>query len=141
MIEADVEPEFFCMNRRAFVVAVASLGCSALPVIAQNSQTHFPDIVAVKVTARAGGVFDFDVTVSSPYDSPKRYADAFRIVGASGQVYGERVLLHDHADEQPFTRELYGVIIPAGITRVRIEGRDQVSGYGGKTQDVALPGR
>lgn len=108
---------------------------------AQTPEPRFPDVVAVKVTARHGGTFDFAVTMSSPYDTPQRYADAFRVVGLKGEVYGERVLLHDHADEQPFTRDLQGVAIPAGVTIVRIEGRDQKSGYGGRQQTITLPGR
>ena len=111
------------------------------PVMAQTNAQRFPDVVGVKVSARGNGVFDFDVTLSSPYDTPQRYADAFRVVGAAGQIYGERILLHDHADEQPFTRELTRVVIPPGVTRVRVEGRDQAHGYGGTSRDVALPGR
>jgi hypothetical protein len=81
------------------------------------------------------------VTVSSPYDTPGRYADGFRVVGTDGKVYGERTLLHDHADEQPFTRDLYGVRIPPGVRSVVVQARDQRYGYGGKTVEVALPER
>ena len=58
-----------------------------------------------------------------------------------GKVYGERKLLHDHAGEQPFTRDLHGVAIPAGVRRVTVEARDQKYGYGGRKLEVALPGR
>jgi hypothetical protein len=56
-------------------------------------------------------------------------------------VFGERKLLHDHAGEQPFTRDLYGVKIPPGIRAVVIQARDQKYGYGGKIIEVVLPGR
>lgn len=49
--------------------------------------------------------------------------------------------LHDHAGEQPFTRDLYGVRIPRGVRAVTVQARDQKYGYGGKTVEVALPGR
>jgi hypothetical protein len=101
----------------------------------------FPDVVAAKVQPRAADTFDFDVTVSSPYDTPTRYADAFRVLGKNGVVFGERKLLHDHAGEQPFTRDLYGVKIPPGIRAVVIQARDQKYGYGGKIIEVVLPGR
>ncbi len=119
------------------IVVMAALRTGA----AQTPEAKFPDVVAVKVSARSNNTFDFDVTMTSPYDTAQRYADAFRILGPKGEVYGERVLLHDHADEQPFTRELYGVAIPAGITSIQVQGRDQKSGYGGRQQSVALPGR
>ncbi len=112
------------------------------PALAQaKALQKYPDVVGAKVTPRGGDHFDFDVTVSSPYDTPQRYADAFRVVGAKGQVYGERKLLHDHAGEQPFTRDLHGVAIPAGVRRVTVEARDQKYGYGGRKLEVALPGR
>ena len=114
-----------------------------------NTQTHsadlaiqkFPDVVNAKVQIRGDNRFDFDVTISSPYDSPQRYADAFRVLGVDGRAYGERILWHDHAAEQPFTRDLYGVTIPAGVKTVVLQARDQKYGYGGKTLQVTLPGR
>lgn len=109
---------------------------------AQSAEIQkFPDVVNVKVQARSNQQFDFDVTLSSPYDTAQRYADAFRVLSVDGQVYGERRLLHDHASEQPFTRDLYGVKIPAGIRVVVVQARDQKYGYGGKTMKVELPGR
>lgn len=99
----------------------------------------FPDIVAVEARQADDGTWDFDVTVSSPYDSPERYADAWRVVGPDGSVYGERILLHDHATEQPFTRSQSGIVIPDGVTEVVVEGRDQVSGWGGATITFTVP--
>jgi hypothetical protein len=87
------------------------------------------------------GRFDFDVTVSSPYDTPGRYADAFRVSTAEGLVLGERKLLHDHADEQPFTRDLHGIAVPPGVKRVVVQARDSQFGYGGKTVSLLLPVR
>lgn len=132
------------MNRRSHLLALAFLAASASVASSQpkNAATQkFPDVIAVKVQARGADKFDFDVTVSSPYDTPQRYADAFRAAGANGVVYGERKLLYDHAGEQPFTRDLYGVTIPPGVRSVVIQARDRKYGYGGRTVEVALPGR
>ncbi|MCL4744475.1 MAG: hypothetical protein KJZ83_03570 [Burkholderiaceae bacterium] len=123
-------------------VALLSLALGAGNALcADVSKQRFPDVIAVSVQARGADSFDFDVTVSSPYDSAQRYADAFRAMGKDGKVFGERVLLHDHAGEQPFTRDLHGVRIPRGVRVVVVQARDQKHGYGGKTVDVALPGR
>jgi hypothetical protein len=138
------------LSRRSFV-ALASLALCASLFATLHAQTpaknkidpnqKFPDVVDVKVRAASANTFDFDVTLSSPYDTPARYADAFRVSTESGKVLGERVLLHDHQDEQPFTRDLYGVKIPADVRAVVVQGRDQKFGYGGKTMLVKLPGR
>ncbi|HEX6220068.1 MAG TPA: N-acetylmuramoyl-L-alanine amidase [Acidimicrobiia bacterium] len=98
----------------------------------------YPDVLAAEVS-RGSQTYGFEVTISSPYDSAERYADAFRIVGDDGQVYGIRELLHDHANEQPFTRSLGGLDIPDSVESVTIEARDLVYGWGGATVEVALP--
>ena len=127
--------------RRPFLVGLA-LGIAALAAIAaDHSDQKFPDVVSVKVTPRSAGVFDFDITVSSPYDTPQRYADAIRVVAKPNIVLGERILFHDHADEQPFTRDLQGVKIPSNIRSVAVQARDKANGYGGRTVEVKLPGR
>ncbi len=102
---------------------------------------QYPDIVEVTATRNADGSYDFAVTVSSPYDRPERYADGWRLLAPDGRELAAHQLAHDHQGEQPFTRTQAAVQIPAGIARVIVEGRDQRSGYGGKTVEVALPGR
>ncbi len=99
----------------------------------------FPDVVGVDAQQATDGTWQFNVTLSSPYDSPERYADAWRVVGLDGAVYGERILTHDHANEQPFTRSESGIEIPGGVTEVLVEGRDQLSGWGGETMTYTLP--
>ena len=98
----------------------------------------YPDVVAVEVS-HDGESWDFDVAMSSPYDSAERYADAFRVMGDDGVIYGVRELIHDHANEQPFTRSLLAVEIPPSVTTVTVEGRDQVYGWGGTAVTVELP--
>lgn len=98
-------------------------------------------MVGVQVRAAAPDVFNFDVTVSSPYDTPQRYADGFRVSTTAGEVLGERKLWHDHRGEQPFTRDLYAVRIAPGVQVVLVQARDQAHGYGGAVVRVVLPGR
>jgi len=124
----------------AALFAVATLGiASAEP---KDAEQKYPDVVDVRVEASGVNRFDFDVTISSPYDSPQRYADAFRVMSSlAGQSFGERKLQHDHAGEQPFTRDLYGILIPVGVRIVVVQARDQKNGYGGRSVQVILPGR
>jgi len=130
--------------RRHAVSALLAVSLAAGSVIAQpapRTEQRFPDVVSVKVQMRARDTFDFDVTVSSPYDTPERYADGIRVLGRDNEVLGERKLFHDHADEQPFTRDLYGVKIPSSLRVVVVQARDQKYGYGGRSVQVTLPGR
>ena len=132
------------MNRYlgAYAIAVAVVGINlAAAQSAGLKMQKYPEVVDARVYAKSDNRFNFDVTLSSPYDTPQRYADAFRVMSTEGVSFGERKLLHDHGGEQPFTRDLYGVVIPAGIDTVVIQGRDKKYGYGGKTLHITLPGR
>jgi hypothetical protein len=124
----------------SFAVPLALTGTTQAQTIDAMSQ-KYPDVVNVMVQARGQNRFDFDVTISSPYDTPQRYADAFRVMSADGVTYGERKLLHDHESEQPFIRDLYGVYIPPDVRAVVVQARDQKYGYGGKSVQVVVPGR
>lgn len=103
------------------------------------AEQMFPDVVEVQVTRDSEGIYSFDVTIASPYDTPERYADGWRILGPDEEVLGEMSLDHDHASEQPFTRTQSGVEIPDGVSSVTVEGRDLENGYGGGTRTVELP--
>lgn len=102
----------------------------------ETSGEHYPDVIGVEVNPEGGNLYEFEVTISSPYDSPDQYADAWRVLAPDGTVLGVRELLHDHASEQPFTRSLSGVEIPEGVTTVTVEGRDLLNGWGGETMEV-----
>lgn len=99
----------------------------------------FPTVVAAEATRTDDATWRFDVTLSSPYDTPERYADAWRIVDADGAVLGVRELLHHHSNEQPFTRSLTGVEIPAAVTTVSIQGRDLLNGWSPDSFELTLP--
>ncbi len=104
-----------------------------------SPETRFPDVIDAVAVQGDDGLFRFEVTVSSPYDSAERYADAWRVIAPDGAELGIRELAHDHAGEQPFTRALDGVEVPPGITEVTIEARDSANGWGGATFEVAIP--
>jgi hypothetical protein len=116
----------------------APTGTPAPRVDAPGGQ-RFPDIMKVELKHREGRRFDVLVTMTSPYDTPQRYADGWRVLDPSGTTLGVHTLLHNHADEQPFTRVQSGVEIPAGVLSVTVEGRDKTYGFGGRTITVDVP--
>jgi hypothetical protein len=136
----------------ALVALMAIAGCSgndtdsteaaggtSSSLVGASAEEQFPAIVGVDPAFDDGsGTWSFDVTVSSPYDTPERYADGWRVLGPDGAVYGVHTLGHDHANEQPFTRRQSGVEIPADVDEVTVQGRDQMNGFGGTTFTVDL---
>lgn len=102
-----------------------------------SGEQAYPDVEAAELE-RSGDSWSLSVTVSSPYDSPERYADGWRVLSPEGEVLGEHELGHDHADEQPFTRTQTGLEIPEGVEEITVEGRDLENGYGGETVTVPV---
>lgn len=101
------------------------------------------EVTVVDATARdlGGERFSFSVTLKHADTGWDHYANKWTVFSADGKVLGVRELLHPHVNEQPFTRGLSGVEVPAGIKVVYIEGNDSVHGAGKQRFKVVLPGR
>ena len=97
------------------------------------------DVLAVDLIETDERVYTFNVTVQHADEGWDHYADRWDVVAPDGRVLASRVLLHPHVDEQPFTRSLAGVEIPAGIERVEVRAHDSVDGLGGATIAIDLP--
>jgi len=120
------------------LVVLLLAACGADPEPDAADPVDFPSVVAAEAALADDGTWRFSVTLSSPYDSPERYADAWRVTDLEGVELGVRILAHDHAQEQPFTRSLGGVVIDTATETVVIEGRDLLNGWGGPTLAVDL---
>ncbi len=97
------------------------------------------DVLDVDVKIVGKNKYRFDVTISHDDEGWHHYADKWDVVAPDGTVLGTRVLYHPHIDEQPFTRSLPSVKIPAGIQTVTLRAHDSVHEYGGKVITVELP--
>ena len=99
------------------------------------------DVVEVKVTRTADGIYTFDVTVRHADEGWKHYANKWDVIAPDGTILGTRILAHPHENEQPFTRSLSGVNIPENLKEVIVRAHDLVHEYGGKTVTVKVPGK
>ena len=117
------------------LLAALALALAIAPLAALAGEA---DVIEVRASRSAGG-WRFDVTVRHADTGWQHYADAWRVVGPDGAVLGARTLLHPHVGEQPFTRSLSGVAIPAGVASVTVEAHDSVHGWGGAAVEVTLP--
>lgn len=135
--------DFASSHRRALLFfVIALIGAACTPSV--DGTTTAPvvqgcaDVVGAKVE-RSGDRFVVSATVRSTDTGWDRYADEWEVRAPDGEVLGTRVLAHPHVDEQPFTRSLTDVDIPAGITTVEVAARDSVVGYCGTTATVPVP--
>jgi hypothetical protein len=84
-------------------------------------------VTAVK-TSGAPGAYTFLVTVASNDTGCSHYADWWEVLDERAHLVYRRVLLHDHADEQPFTRDGGPVVVSADQT-VTVRVHMNTSGY------------
>ncbi len=113
-------------------------GTSALESAAVTSQDTCAHVIGAEIE-RTGETFRVSATVRSHDTGWDKYADAWEVRTPEGDVLGTRTLLHPHENEQPFTRSLSGVSIPAGVGRVVVAARDSVEGFCGETFTIAVP--
>lgn len=96
------------------------------------------DVIDAVVTQTSPGAFSVSATVRSADTGWDKYADKWTVEGGD-EILGERVLTHPHETEQPFTRSLSDVGIPADVTEVVIAAHDSVNGFCGDTFSVPVP--
>jgi len=106
--------------------------------LAGSARAGEADVIDVQVQRLSAG-YRFSVTVRHADSGWEHYADRWEILTPDGRVLATRTLYHPHVDEQPFTRGLSPVEIPAGLDRVLVRAHDKVHGYGGRTATVRLP--
>ncbi len=99
-----------------------------------------PPVIEAARANETGGTWRFDVTLSHPDTGWQHYADGWRVLDMQGNVLGMRVLHHPHVEEQPFTRSLSGIVLPAGTEQVQIEAHCLTDGWGANRLTLTLPG-
>lgn len=97
------------------------------------------DVIDVKARQVSPDMFHFDVTVRHADTGWQHYADRWDIVAPNGDILGTRTLYHPHVEEQPFTRSLGNVEVPATISTVTVQAHDSEHGLGGAVVTVELP--
>ena len=96
------------------------------------------EVTAVEVRAESAGTYSFSVTLRHADTGWDHYADRWEVLTMDGDILATRTLFHPHVNEQPFTRSLGGVKVPAGTTAVRVRSHDKVHEYGGPELVVDL---
>ena len=115
----------------------AALCCATWAFAASPALAGLADVTAATVRCEAT-TCTVSATVRHADEGWQHYADRYEILAPDGRVLGTRVLQHPHVDEQPVTRTLEGLTLPASVERVRVRAHDSVHGFGGAEQDVVV---
>ncbi len=120
------------IKRILIVCTVLLLGLSSIAFAGEA------DVVNVVMSEGMDGTFNLDVTVKHADTGWDHYANWWRVTTEDGKELGRRVLAHPHVGEQPFTRELYDLKVPKGVSVVIVEAHDKIHEYGGSTVRVDM---
>jgi hypothetical protein len=123
------------MNNSCAVIRSLALIPLLLSPLAFAGDVH---IVDVRVECSASCTFS--VTLEHGDEGWNHFANQWDVVTVDDELLGSRVLHHPHVDEQPFTRSLSGVIIPAGVSQVKVRARDSMHGYSEQEFVLDIPG-
>lgn len=118
---------------RPMIMAAALATAFTVPSLAGESAVR-----AVSVRAEGTDTYAFSVTLRHADTGWDHYADRWEVLTLDADILATRTLFHPHVNEQPFTRSLGGVKVPAGTAKVRIRSHDKVHEYGGPELVVDL---
>lgn len=104
-----------------------------------GAQAGEATVVDARAERASDGTYTFTVTLRHADEGWNHYADAWEVRAPNGELLGKRTLYHPHVHEQPFTRSLAGVRIPADLDRVMIRAHDSVHGYSDDTKLLDIP--
>jgi len=108
-------------------------------LLLSSSASFAGEVRIVAARVECPGSCTFAVTLEHNDQGWDHYANQWDVITLDGRILGSRVLYHPHENEQPFTRSLSGVMIPADIRQVKIRARDSVHGYSQDEFVVDIP--
>ena len=120
-------------NRNAMMKLLAVI------LLLAASASFADEVRIVDVKVECPGSCTFAVTLEHNDEGWHHYANQWDVMSLDGKLLGSRVLYHPHENEQPFTRSLSGVIIPAGVSQVKVRAMDSVHGYSKQEVLVDIP--
>jgi hypothetical protein len=133
-----------------YATAVLTLSLSTVPVAAADSPTqqetlqpagtglNYAQVLYVEAVQSMDGRWCIYTTVRHNDEGWDHYANAWQVLDGQGNELAWRLLAHPHDDEQPFTRDTCNVTIPPGVTKLVIQAKCKVHGFGGQRVTVDL---
>lgn len=98
-----------------------------------------PQVVTSSATRDADGSWTISVSIQHPDTGWDHFANGWQVLTPDGAIIGYRELAHPHVDEQPFTRSLSGVKIPANVGAVLIRPHCTMDGWAAMPTMLVLP--
>ena len=119
---------------KPFALTLLCLCCLSFSALAGEV-----DVLNVEIQKSSQGIFTFSVTLQHEDTGWDHFANKWEIIDEENNILGTRILYHPHVEEQPFTRNLSGLMLSEDLKTVTVRGHDSLHAYGGKVITLELP--
>jgi len=99
---------------------------------------NYAQVVFVKAVEGDDGRWCISTTLRHNDEGWEHYAVMWEVLDPDGGDVAWRGLAHPHDYEQPFERDQCDVVVPAGVTTLRVRAKCNVHGFGGREVFVDL---
>lgn len=89
-------------------------------LLCANAQAQPPIIIKAEAIVQSNQLFDIAVTIEHDDTGWEHYANEWVIIVDDKKEVGKRTLYHPHVNEQPFTRYLRDIKIPADAKSIKV---------------------
>jgi len=113
------------------IILLSACSSRNIENLSVEGNNKYADVTDVSISGDANN-YTFSVTLSSPDNGCKQYADWWEVISENGDLVYRRILGHSHTNEQPFKRSGGKIDISANQT-VWIRAHMNNNGYGGIT--------
>ena len=127
----------FCQS-----AAVSAEGGKEAPIsVKADLGLDYAKVINVDMIQSKDGSWCIYTTVRHNDEGWDHYANAWQVLDMEGNEIAWRMLAHPHDDEQPFERDQCAVSIPPEVSKLIVQAKCNVHGFGGQTVivDMSVP--
>jgi len=137
-IHSYLEVTMINKNTILLPILITFYSLMSLPLKAESQSLDYADVEHVKATQSKDGSWCFSTQVRHNDQGWDHYANSWQVHDLEGNLLSKRVLLHPHDNEQPFTRNQCGIVIPKTLTHVVVSASCEEHGLGGRAVQLNM---
>jgi len=103
-----------------------------------NNDLNYAQVIFVDAVQSDDGSWCIYTTVRHNDEGWDHFANAWQVVDQDGNELAWRLLAHPHDDEQPFERDKCRINIPQHVTKVVVQAKCNVHGFGGQSVTIDM---
>jgi hypothetical protein len=120
------------------LLVTSSVSATKFDINTFSTSLKFAQVTHVVATKKSDQSWCFATSIRHNDQGWEHFSDGWEVLDVEGNQLGFRILAHPHDNEQPFTRNLCDIKIPAAMSKVIVRAKCNKHGFGGKPFVVYL---